>query len=55
MTRSYSFGPMGAAEALRKAKEQGKVRFLGFTGHKDLAVHLKMIETGFPSTRCKCR
>ena len=27
--------PNGAAEALRKAKEQGKVRFVGFTGHKD--------------------
>jgi uncharacterized protein len=40
--------PNGAAEALRKAKEQGKVRFTGFTGHKDPAVHLKMIETGFP-------
>ena len=40
--------PNGAAEALRKAKEQGKVRFLGFTGHKDPSLHLKMIETGFP-------
>jgi predicted aldo/keto reductase-like oxidoreductase len=40
--------PNGAAEALRKAKEQGKVRFVGFTGHKDPAVHVKMIETGFP-------
>src|SRR5246127_4907950 len=40
--------PNGAAEALRKAKEQGKVRFLGFTGHKDPSIHLKMIETGFP-------
>jgi predicted aldo/keto reductase-like oxidoreductase len=40
--------PNGAAEALRKAKEQGKVRFVGFTGHKDPAIHLKMIETGFP-------
>jgi uncharacterized protein len=38
----------GAAEALRKAKEQGKVRFLGFTGHKDPTIHLKMVETGFP-------
>src|ERR1700742_4311732 len=38
--------PNGAAEALSKAKEQGKVRFLGFTGHKDPAVHVKMIETG---------
>ena len=40
--------PRGAAEALRKAKDQGKVRFVGFTGHKDPAIHLKMLETGFP-------
>jgi aryl-alcohol dehydrogenase-like predicted oxidoreductase len=38
----------GAAEALLKAKEQGKVRFLGFTGHKDPDVHLAMLNTGFP-------
>ena len=38
----------GAAEALEKAKKDGKVRFVGFTGHKDPAIHLKMIETGFP-------
>src|SRR6201992_569925 len=38
----------GAAEALRKAKEQGKVRFVGFTGHKDPDIHLAMLETGFP-------
>ena len=40
--------PNGAAEALRKAKEQGKVRFVGFTGHKDPAIHLKMLNIGFP-------
>jgi uncharacterized protein len=40
--------PGGAAEALTKAKEQGKVRFVGFTGHKDPAVHKKMLDTGFP-------
>lgn len=40
--------PNGAAEALRLAKQQGKVRFVGFTGHKDPFVHLKMLETGFP-------
>jgi aryl-alcohol dehydrogenase-like predicted oxidoreductase len=40
--------PGGAAEALVKAKKQGKVRFVGFTGHKDPEFHLKMLETGFP-------
>jgi aryl-alcohol dehydrogenase-like predicted oxidoreductase len=40
--------PNGAAEALRKAKEQGKVRFVGFTGHKDPDIHLAMLNTGFP-------
>jgi aryl-alcohol dehydrogenase-like predicted oxidoreductase len=40
--------PNGAAEALRKAKQQGKVRFVGFTGHKDPAIHMKMLQTGFP-------
>ncbi len=38
----------GAAEAMLKAKEQGKVRFFGFTGHKDPDLHLAMLETGFP-------
>jgi aryl-alcohol dehydrogenase-like predicted oxidoreductase len=40
--------PGGAAEALRKAKEQGKVRFVGFSGHKDPDIHLAMLDTGFP-------
>ena len=38
----------GAAEALAQAKKQGKVRFVGFTGHKDPAIHLKMLATNFP-------
>jgi uncharacterized protein len=38
----------GACEALEEAKRQGKVRFVGFTGHKDPTMHLKMLETGFP-------
>jgi aryl-alcohol dehydrogenase-like predicted oxidoreductase len=38
----------GAHEALTKAKQQGKVRHVGFTGHKSPEVHLKMIETGYP-------
>lgn len=40
--------PNGAAEALQKAKKEGKVRFVGFTGHKHPDIHLKMLNTGFP-------
>ncbi len=39
--------PGGAAEALTKAKKDGKVRFVGFSGHKDPDVHLAMLKTGF--------
>ncbi|MGC1964952.1 MAG: aldo/keto reductase [Candidatus Acidiferrales bacterium] len=42
------FRPNGAAEALAAAKQQGKVRFVGFTGHKDPAIHLRMLKQGFP-------
>jgi uncharacterized protein len=38
----------GAAEALLDAKKQGKVRFIGFTGHKDPEIHLKMLAHNFP-------
>jgi predicted aldo/keto reductase-like oxidoreductase len=40
--------PNGAGEALAQAKQQGKVRFVGFTGHKHPAIHMKMLATGFP-------
>lgn len=42
------FAPDGAAEALQEAKRQGKVRFVGFTGHKDPEIHLKMLSHNFP-------
>ncbi|MGC2550120.1 MAG: aldo/keto reductase [Candidatus Sulfotelmatobacter sp.] len=42
------FAPNGAAEALAAAKQQGKVRFVGFTGHKDPEIHLKMLAHDFP-------
>ena len=42
------FAPGGVAEALLLAKQQGKVRFVGFTGHKDPAIHLRMLAHDFP-------
>ena len=39
------FAPGGAIEAAIAAKQAGKIRYLGFTGHKDPAVHLRMLET----------
>jgi uncharacterized protein len=47
------FAPGGAAEALLEAKQQGKVRFIGFTGHKDPAIHLKMLSHRFPFDTCQ--
>src|SRR5271156_2732654 len=44
----FIFAPNGAAEALLEAKQQGKVRFVGFTGHKDPSIHLKMLSHDFP-------
>src|SRR5436305_12516355 len=37
----------GVLEALDLAKKQGKVRFVGFTGHKDPAFHLRMLQLGY--------
>jgi aryl-alcohol dehydrogenase-like predicted oxidoreductase len=42
------FAPGGAIEALDQAKRQGKVRFVGFTGHKDPSIHLKMLSHNYP-------
>ena len=38
----------GVLEALDEAKRQGKIRFVGFTGHKDPAIHLDMLSRGYP-------
>jgi aryl-alcohol dehydrogenase-like predicted oxidoreductase len=38
------FAEGGALEAVLAAKKAGKVRFIGFTGHKDPLVHLRMLE-----------
>jgi aryl-alcohol dehydrogenase-like predicted oxidoreductase len=38
------FAEGGAAEAVEEAKKAGKIKFVGFTGHKDPSVHLRMLE-----------
>ena len=38
------FAEGGAQEAVLASKKAGKVRFIGFTGHKDPLVHLRMLE-----------
>jgi aryl-alcohol dehydrogenase-like predicted oxidoreductase len=42
------FAPNGAIEALAQAKKEGKVRFIGFTGHKAPSIHLRMLSHDFP-------
>jgi uncharacterized protein len=42
------FAKGGVVEALDEAKKQGKVRFVGFTGHKSPAIHLKMLAHDYP-------
>jgi predicted aldo/keto reductase-like oxidoreductase len=38
----------GVLEAFDQAKKEGKTRFVGFTGHKEPALHLKMLQLGYP-------
>ena len=38
------FAVNGPLEALMEAKKAGKIRYIGFTGHKDPFVHLRMLE-----------
>jgi aryl-alcohol dehydrogenase-like predicted oxidoreductase len=38
------FAPGGAMEAVLEARRAGKVRYVGFTGHKDPLVHVRMLE-----------
>jgi predicted aldo/keto reductase-like oxidoreductase len=39
------FAEGGGMEAVLEAKEAGKIRFIGFTGHKSPDIHLKMLDT----------
>jgi len=47
------FARDGVVEALAQAQREGKVRFVGFTGHKDPAIHLAMLEHDFPFDTCQ--
>jgi aryl-alcohol dehydrogenase-like predicted oxidoreductase len=38
------FAEGGSMEAFLDAKKAGKIRYIGFTGHKDPLVHLRMLE-----------
>jgi aryl-alcohol dehydrogenase-like predicted oxidoreductase len=47
------FAKGGVIEALEQARREGKVRFIGFTGHKDPAIHLKMLAHDYPFDTCQ--
>ena len=47
------FARDGAIEALVRAQREGKVRFVGFTGHKNPAIHLAMLRHDFPFDTCQ--
>ncbi len=42
------FAPGGGIEAAEQARQQGKVRHIGFTGHKDPAIFRKMLSHDYP-------
>lgn len=44
----WVFDEKGAIHTGLKALKEGKVRYLGFTGHKDPAIHLSMLEKSYP-------
>jgi len=41
------FAPGGGMEAVLEARKQGKIRYIGFTGHRSPDIHLKMLNTAF--------
>ena len=47
------FAADGAVDALELARRQGKVRFIGFTGHKHPSIHLAMLLRRFPFDTCQ--
>ncbi|CAN5647545.1 aldo/keto reductase [soil metagenome] len=47
------FAKDGVVAALDQAKKEGKVRFVGFTGHKDPSIHLTMLRYDYPFDACQ--
>jgi uncharacterized protein len=47
------FAEGGVIEALEQARREGKVRFIGFTGHKSPEIHLKMLSYDYPFDTCQ--
>jgi aryl-alcohol dehydrogenase-like predicted oxidoreductase len=47
------FARGGVIEALDQARRQGKVRFVGFTGHKDPRLHLEMLSYDYTWDACQ--
>jgi len=47
------FARGGVVEALEQARREGKVRFVGFTGHKHPAIHLAMLARDFTFDTCQ--
>ncbi|HCK40570.1 MAG: aldo/keto reductase [Planctomycetaceae bacterium] len=43
----------GALEAALAARDAGKIRYIGFTGHKSPHIHLKMLEQDFDWDSCQ--
>jgi uncharacterized protein len=43
----HIFASGAGMEAMLEAKKQGKVRYIGFTGHKSPNIHAKMLEVAF--------
>jgi aryl-alcohol dehydrogenase-like predicted oxidoreductase len=47
------FADNGAVEALDQAKRDGKVRFVGFTGHKHPDIHIAMLKHDYAFDSCQ--
>jgi aryl-alcohol dehydrogenase-like predicted oxidoreductase len=47
------FARGGVVEALERARRQGKVRYVGFTGHKSPELHLEMLAYDFKWDACQ--